>query len=100
MNSFISMALAFGLLFLILIVPIVLMWHSLLKHEDELRKMIVEKSCTETFIVYILMLVINIFGSLFTNFSIFENQANDIVTLAIIAFLFNITLFLNKRKFG
>ncbi len=91
---------AFGSLFFILIVPIIIMCIFLVKKDDERGKMIIEKTCAETFIALVLMHIINILGGIFTDFEVFENQSSEIALLAVISILFIVNLFGNKRKYG
>ncbi len=100
MTDFMIIIGAFGSLFILLGIPCLAMSVSLLKQGDERRKMILEKTCTQTFVVYILVNVINILGKAFTDFETFHDQTNDVVQLAVISMVFCIHLLFNKKKYG
>lgn len=89
----------YGLLFFAIVLPIIIMWTSLVKQGDERRKMMLEKTCTEVFIVNVILLFISVLGNI-TDFPMLEKGVNGIVQLAVIGILFNIRFLFNKKKFG
>lgn len=89
----------YGLLFFAIVLPIIIMWTSLVKQGDERRKMMLEKTCTEVFVVNIILLLLNVLADI-TGLMILKNDTSDIIHLAVIGILFNIRFLFNKKKFG
>lgn len=100
MKDILIILVCFGGLFVLVLLPIILMWVSVAKKGDERRKMIMEKTCTELFFIHILMILFNEIGRLFPNVPIFHDRSSDIVQVAVICMVFHIQLYFNKRKYG
>lgn len=74
---------------------------SISKHGDERRKHILSKTYTHTFLIYTGILFVDVVYTIFfEKYSNFVIENTPIITLGLIAILFTISLFVNKRKYG
>lgn len=74
---------------------------SIFKKGDERRKHILLKTCTHTFLIYTGALFLDaIYTIFFEKHSNFIIENTPIISLGLIAILFTICLFVNKRKYG
>lgn len=74
---------------------------SITRQGDERRKHILLKTCTHTFLIYIgILFVYVIYTIFFGKYSNFIIENTPIVSLGLIAILFTVSLFVNKRKYG
>lgn len=88
--------------FLILsVICTVFMLISISKQGDERRKHILSKTCTHTFLIYTGILFTEvIYTMFFEKISNFILENSPIISLGLVAILFTINLFVNKRKYG
>ena len=92
----------FTILFLAFIVVDIGMFVSLGRQGDERRKMIVEKSSAQTFAVFAVYTLFCVLEGLYR--SLFHGEAmegkNPLVSLTVMALIYTVLLFRNKRKYG
>lgn len=95
--------LAYGILvfFIVSIICTGVMLFSLIKKGDERKKYILARSCTQTLLIYIGVLFIDVIYTIFLESNGgFYIENSSILSLGILSIIFTISLFLNKRKYG
>lgn len=98
-----TMILAYIILifFIVSIICTGYMLFSLIKKGDERKKHILTKSCTQTLLIYIGILFIDlIYTILFENNGGFYMENASVLSLGILSIIFTMSLFFNKRKYG
>lgn len=99
----ITMTLAYVMLifFIISIICAGVMIFSLAKKGDERKKYILSRSCTQTLLVYISLLFIDVlYTILFESNGGFYIENASVLSLGVLSIIFTISLFFNKMKHG
>ena len=85
----------------VLAVCIVYMIVSLVRRGDERRTYILRKTCTTTFLIWACMLMIEVIYSLITGGRAdFTVERSAFLELGVVAAVFTVNLFINKRRYG
>ncbi len=90
----------FGIIFLVILIlcliAIVAMLFSLAKQGDERRKIIVGKSCANTFLVMVAYLLISVIETMISH----SGGINPITMLSVLSIIYLIELLYHKKKYG
>ncbi len=89
----------YGMLFFAVALPFIMTWEAIIKKGDERRKMILEKTCTETFVVTLILITVNISAE-FIDLDSLKEYTEGAWLLAVIGILFNVRYFLLRKKYG
>lgn len=93
----------YGFLAALLVLAGCIVWMlvSLARQGDERRRYILSQTCTKTFLVWVAVLLIDVaYALIFGNRADFTIQSHPLLDLGVIALLFTVILFWQKRRYG
>ncbi|MBO3443434.1 hypothetical protein [Clostridium sp. CCUG 7971] len=92
----------FAMIFLVVsAICSIFMLISVSRQGDERKKYILSKTCTQSFLVYTGILVIDVIYTIFfEKYSNFVMENTPIVSLGLISIIFTVSIFINKRTYG